>query len=154
MLANPEDQSFDIHVDSREDWSDFDQVDYGMQLTPELDAMVNGPDGAVILVTGLRGPVTMTLPDGKPSTVVSLLFKFLDPADPPELNDWGMWIGSTSPAIQRASTQLRAKAKPFPARIIKVKGRSYPYWNLERVQIQYDSNGNMVVPKENGKAKK
>lgn len=58
---------------------------------------------------------------------------------------WGLLLGEKSPAITRAEGQLQKNGgKPFYARIIKVQGKTFPYWNLEPVRPVYNTDGQVA----------
>lgn len=94
-------------------------------------------NGKVIVVVGVS---TETF-EGEFETGAKSLLHYMPDED--RTNEpWGLLLGEKSPAITRAQGQLEKNGgRPFYARLIKVQGRTFPYWNLEAVRAVYNTDG-------------
>lgn len=115
------------------------ELEYGdFGLIPDMDK--NEYNGKVIVVVGIS---TETFQGEFEQGAKSILHYMPDEDRTNE--PWGLLIGEKSPAITRAEGQLQKNGgKPFYARIIKVQGRTFPYWTLEPVRAVYDTEGKVA----------
>jgi hypothetical protein len=105
---------------------------------PELDK--NDYNGKVIVVVG----VSTEIFQGEFETGAKSIFHFMPEED--RLGEpWGLLLGEKSPAVTRALGQLEKNGgKPFYARIVKVQGKTFPYWNLEPVRPVFNTEGQIA----------
>lgn len=105
---------------------------------PEMDK--NEYNGKVIVVVGVSTEVFQ----GEFEQGAKSILHFM-PEEDRRGEPWGILIGEKSPAITRAIGQLEKNGgKPFYARIIKVQGKTFPYWNLEPVRAVFNQEGQVA----------
>lgn len=97
-------------------------------------------NGKVIVVVGVSTEEFVGQFDEPAKSLLHLM-----PDEPLTQEPWGLLFGKSSPVLTQASGQLQKNGgRPFFARIIKVQGRTFPYWTLEPVRRVYNTDGQIA----------